>query len=51
LIFLVISSAVVTWRPLVQLDIKAEVKVFESVCGVLTVALAYRNISSLWWNT
>ena len=44
--FLVISSAVVTWRPLEQLDIRAEVKLFETVCDVLTVALAYRNICS-----
>jgi len=45
-IFLVTSSAVVTWRPFEQLDIRAEVKLFETVCGVLTVTLAYRNICS-----
>jgi hypothetical protein len=46
LIFLVISSAVVIWRPFEQLDIRAEVNMFETVCGLPTVALAYRNMSS-----
>jgi len=48
LIFLVISSAVVTFE---QVDIRAEVNMFETVCGVLTVALAYRNMSSSSWSS
>ena len=33
-----------------KLSVRVGVKLFETVCGIMTVVLVYRNIFSLLWN-